>query len=283
MKIFFNDPPLHNRKTLDATEVTHLVDLRVRAIFFTFSDRLYSKRLDYKWALPSVRCNPIKSWNGLKTQRLSLLPPSELSGGNMSMIHLFSSIKWPYHNSLPTSIIKKRAVSLRKRTNTNNKCPCPIAWSTEPQVEVLIAKLYRKPTATDRFLRFDPDHPLTVKSFLIKYNTFPWNFCAKITHENSPSTIGRFLGTGKGKNPIISRGEVVYKIKCECGIGSLGQTGRSLNTGNVPKSKFDPTKTSKTWKKSRLLRFTPSELDTSWHLKTPNQWYPMQETHMNAS
>ncbi len=102
-------------------------------------------------------------------------------------------------------------------------------------------------------------------------DTFPGHFSATITHGNSPNTIGRFLGNEKGKIPIMNRGDAVYKIRCECGIGYLGQTGRSLNTGNVPKGKFDPTKTSKTWKKSRLLRFTPSKLSTSWHLKTPNQ------------
>ncbi len=54
--------------------------------------------------------------------------------------------------------------------------------------------------------------------------------------------------------------DIVYKIRTEY-----------VNTVNVLKSKFDPTRASKTWEKSRLLRYTPSKLDTPWHLKTPNQ------------
>ncbi len=40
---------------------------------------------------------------------------TELSGGDMSVEHLFSSTKLPFHNSMPVSISKKRALSIRKR------------------------------------------------------------------------------------------------------------------------------------------------------------------------
>ncbi len=62
------------------------------------------------------------------------------------------------------------------------------------------SKAYRKPTATDRFLRFDSHHPLTVKRGLIKCLTtvfdrgirksgktthFQYLFCATITGDIS--------------------------------------------------------------------------------------------------
>ncbi len=46
---------------------------------------------------------------------------------------------------------------------------------------------------------------------------------------NSRNTIDRFLGNEKDKIPTINRGDVVYKISCECGICYIGQTKRSLN------------------------------------------------------
>ncbi len=45
---------------------------------------------------------------------------------------------------------------------------------------------------------------------------------------NSPNKIGRLLGNEKDKIPTINRGDVVYKISCECDIYYIGQTGRSL-------------------------------------------------------
>ncbi len=42
------------------------------------------------------------------------------------------------------------------------------------------------------------------------------------------TTIGRFLGNEKEKITIINRGDVVYRISCECGICYIGQTGSSL-------------------------------------------------------
>ncbi len=45
---------------------------------------------------------------------------------------------------------------------------------------------------------------------------------------NSPNTIGRFLGSEINKIPTINRGDVVYKISCQCGTGYICLTGRSL-------------------------------------------------------
>ncbi len=70
--------------------------------------------------------------SGLKTQCSSLLSPSQVSGGDMSTIHLSSSIDRRYHNSMITSIIRKRALYSRKRKKTNNNFPSWIAWLAEP-------------------------------------------------------------------------------------------------------------------------------------------------------
>ncbi len=37
---------------------------------------------------------------------------------------------------------QEESIILTKIMKTNNNCPCSIYWPTEPQVEVLIAKLY---------------------------------------------------------------------------------------------------------------------------------------------
>ncbi len=81
----------------------------------------------------------------------SMSPSFQLSGGDMSTIHLSSSIDRPYHNSMPTSII-------------SSKDEQPLRFFDGG----FTSKFNRKPTATDRFLRFDSHHPLTEKRGLIK-------------------------------------------------------------------------------------------------------------------
>ncbi len=43
-----------------------------------------------------------------------------------------------------------------------------------------------------------------------------------------PNIIGLFLGNEKHQIPIIIRGDVVNRIRCECRICYIGQTGQSL-------------------------------------------------------
>ncbi len=64
----------------------------------------------------------------------------------MSMIHLFSSITLPFHNSMPISISKKTALSLRKRKTTrNNNCISSISRLAQSQMGVLYEKAVLNP------------------------------------------------------------------------------------------------------------------------------------------
>ncbi len=70
-----NDPFPHNCATLDATAVSLVVRLCMKATFFTFHDRLYQHTAGF----------PIS------------FPISQLSDGGMSTTYLFSSIKPRFH------------------------------------------------------------------------------------------------------------------------------------------------------------------------------------------
>ncbi len=97
------------------------------------------------------------------------------------------------------------------------------------------SKVYRKPSASDRFLRFDSHHPLTVKRGSIKYLTTRARKLCSI-EESEKAEIRHISKALQCNNyprhhwsvPIINRSDVVYKISCECGICYTDQIGRSL-------------------------------------------------------
>ncbi len=89
--LHFNDPSLHNswcsRRNLFGSEQSSSPSMAA-----------------YTNGLAQL---PDSSWNALKTQCSCLLPSSEQSGGDITIIHLLWSIKLPYHNSMPIYAYQK--------------------------------------------------------------------------------------------------------------------------------------------------------------------------------
>ncbi len=212
MNLLTNDPSLHNRTTLVAADITHLVHLCVKATVFT------SKRNGYQWALPSPRCQPASSWNGLKTQCSSLLPSSQLSGGDDTFVLLERSSVPQFHAH---SNNQEESIIFTKEEKDEQQLPFLDCLISRTPDGGFMSKVYRKPTATDRFLRFDSHHPLTVKRGLIKClttrarklcsteesekaeirhiskalqcNNYPRHFIQKCIHRTNPSSERQWI------------------------------------------------------------------------------------------
>ncbi len=104
--------------------------------------------------------------HGMVWRRSSLLPSSQLSGWDMSAIRPSRRSSVPqFHDHINN---QEESIIFTKEEEGEQQLPFPDCLISRTPDGDLTSKAYRKPTATDRFLRFDSHHPLTVKRGLIK-------------------------------------------------------------------------------------------------------------------